>query len=307
MAFVSADRVSDTTTSTGTGNITLSGTAPSGYRAFSTVLTTGDVFYYCIQSQTTAEWETGVGTYSGSNIFVRTSVIGSSNANSYVVFSGGTKTVFMTLSAANTLQRAPSGTATLGTVSISGGSASGLALTGATISSLTAPLSRADGGTGLSAAGAVGNVLTSDGTNWTSALPANYGMTLLGSALTTSGTQVTITSIPTNCVSWYVMFLGCSHNSGVTQAIQIEFSSDNGVSWGTTNIVSLAAVSTDLLYGTIVYHLMNSATLVKLREGSSVSTSAFVNQTGVINAARFSWGSGAAFDAGQVLIYGIRG
>jgi hypothetical protein len=39
-------------------------------------------------------------------------------------------------------------------------------------SHVTGILPRANGGTGLSAAGAVGNVLTSDGTDWTSAAPA---------------------------------------------------------------------------------------------------------------------------------------
>ena len=307
MAFVTSDRVSDTTTTIGTGSVTVTGTAPLGYRTFSAVLTVGDVFYYCIQAQTTGEWETGVGTYTGANVFARTTVLASSNANTYVSFSGGTKTVFMTLAAANTLQRAPSGTATLGAVAISSGTADSLTLTNSTITSLATALSRANGGTGLSAAGANGNVLTSDGTNWTSALPASYGMTLLASAASTSGTQVTMTSIPTNSVSWYLMLVGCSHSSGTTQAIQVEFSSDNGTSWGGTNSLSTAALSTDLLYGTVVYHLMNGATYVKLREGGSFSTSAFVNQTGVINAARFSWGSGGTFDAGQIFIYGIRG
>jgi hypothetical protein len=107
MAFVTADRVSDTTTTTGTGNITVSGVAPTGYKALSTVLSVGDTFYYCIQSQTTAEWESGAGTYSGSNVFVRTTVLASSNSGSLVTFSAGVKTVFLTLAAAQTLQTTP--------------------------------------------------------------------------------------------------------------------------------------------------------------------------------------------------------
>ena len=59
MAFVTADRVKDTSTTTGTGSITVSGASPTGYRTFSTVLSAADTFYYCIQSQTTAEWEVG--------------------------------------------------------------------------------------------------------------------------------------------------------------------------------------------------------------------------------------------------------
>jgi hypothetical protein len=104
MAFISADRVSDTTTTTGTGSITVSGTAPTGYRTLSAVLSSGDTFYYCIQGQTTAEWETGTGTYSGGNVFARTTVLASSNSGSLVSFSTGTKTVFITLAAAKTLQ-----------------------------------------------------------------------------------------------------------------------------------------------------------------------------------------------------------
>jgi hypothetical protein len=45
-----------------------------------------------------------------------------------------------------------------------------------TITGLTTPLSRAQGGTGLSAAGTAGNILTSNGTNWTSAAPAAIGV-----------------------------------------------------------------------------------------------------------------------------------
>ena len=109
MAFVTADRVSDTTTTTGTGNITVSGIAPTGYRALSTVLSISDTFYYCIQSQTTSEWEAGVGTYASSNVFSRTTILASSNNGNLVVFSAGVKTVFVTFPASKTLQVGPTG------------------------------------------------------------------------------------------------------------------------------------------------------------------------------------------------------
>lgn len=48
-------------------------------------------------------------------------------------------------------------------------------VTANSITGLTTPLSRAQGGTGLSAAGTAGNVLTSDGTNWTSAANSSLG------------------------------------------------------------------------------------------------------------------------------------
>jgi len=104
MAFVTADRVTDTSFTTGTGSVTLASTPPTGYRSFASVLTVGDTFYYCIQSQTTGEWETGVGTYASENIFARTTVLASSNNNNLVSFSSGQKTVFLTLAATKTAQ-----------------------------------------------------------------------------------------------------------------------------------------------------------------------------------------------------------
>lgn len=107
MAFVSADRVSDTTTVTGTGNVTVSGVAPTGYRTLSAVLSVGDTFYYCISDQTNGKWETGTGTYVSANVFARTTVLSSSNSGSLVAFTDGTKTVFVTFPAAQMLQTTP--------------------------------------------------------------------------------------------------------------------------------------------------------------------------------------------------------
>jgi hypothetical protein len=109
MAFVTADRVSDTTTTAGSGDITVSGVAPTGYKALLTVLTVGDTFYYCIQGQATAEWEAGVGTYVSLNVFARTTILASSNNGNLVVFSAGVKTVFITFPAVKTLQLTPAG------------------------------------------------------------------------------------------------------------------------------------------------------------------------------------------------------
>jgi len=96
MALVLADRVRDTTTTTSTGTITLSGTAPTGYQNFS-VIGNGNTTYYAIVGQGTTEWEVGIGTYTSSGTtLARTTVLASSNAGSLVVFSAGTKDVFVT-------------------------------------------------------------------------------------------------------------------------------------------------------------------------------------------------------------------
>lgn len=94
MPFVVSDRVRDTSTTTGTGTITLSGTAPTGYQNFSVIGNTNTTFY-CISMG--ASWEVGVGTYSSTGpTLSRDTVITSSNANALVNFAAGTKDVFCT-------------------------------------------------------------------------------------------------------------------------------------------------------------------------------------------------------------------
>ena len=94
MALVLADRVRDTTTTTGTGTVTLSGTAPTGYQNFS-VIGNANTTYYTINAG--SEWEVGIGTYSATGpTLARNTVLESSNANALVNFSAGTKDVFVT-------------------------------------------------------------------------------------------------------------------------------------------------------------------------------------------------------------------
>jgi hypothetical protein len=88
-----ADRVKETTTTTGTGSVTLAGAA-TGYQAFSSAFSTGDLVWYCIAG--TSEWEVGLGTLSGSTTLARTKVYSSSNSGAAVNFSAGSKDVFCT-------------------------------------------------------------------------------------------------------------------------------------------------------------------------------------------------------------------
>jgi len=95
MALVLADRVQETTTTTGTGTVTLAG-AVSGYQTFAAV-GNGNSTYYTIAGQTGTEWEVGIGTYTTSGTTLsRTTVLSSSNSGSLVTFSAGTKNVFVT-------------------------------------------------------------------------------------------------------------------------------------------------------------------------------------------------------------------
>lgn len=91
MALVLADRVQETSTTTGTGTLTLNG-ASSGYQTFSAGIGNGNTCYYTIQSDTGA-WEVGVGTV-GAGTLARTTLI-SSSTGSAISFTG-TLTVFVT-------------------------------------------------------------------------------------------------------------------------------------------------------------------------------------------------------------------
>ena len=99
MALVLKDRVRESSTTTGTGTVTLGG-AYDGYRTFASCVPTGSVVYYCIHNTSTGfedEWEVGYGTFTLSGTTLsRTSVMASSNSGSAVNFSAGTKEVFIT-------------------------------------------------------------------------------------------------------------------------------------------------------------------------------------------------------------------
>lgn len=95
MPLILRDRVQETTTTLGTGTITLAG-AVSGFQSFS-VIGNGNTTYYTIVSQTSNEWEVGIGTYTSSGTTLsRDTVLESSNSGSLVSFSAGIKDVFVT-------------------------------------------------------------------------------------------------------------------------------------------------------------------------------------------------------------------
>jgi hypothetical protein len=95
MALVVKDRVRETTTTTGTGTITLGGAA-TGFQSFS-VIGDANTTFYTIQLSNTNEWEVGIGTYTSSGTTLsRDTILESSNGGSAVNFSAGSKDVFVT-------------------------------------------------------------------------------------------------------------------------------------------------------------------------------------------------------------------
>lgn len=88
------DRVRETTTTPGTGTVTLAG-AVAGFRTFSSVLGTNDTVYYVIEDTSASTWECGLGTLVTSTTLARTTVTASSNGNAPVNFSGNSKFVWI--------------------------------------------------------------------------------------------------------------------------------------------------------------------------------------------------------------------
>lgn len=133
MALVVADRVKETTTTTGQGTVTLAG-AVTGFQSFAAIGNANTTFY-CIAGQGTAEWEVGIGTYtsSGTTLSRDTVLASSAGAPTKTTFSAGTKDVFVTYPAGrssglNTSATAPT-TANSGTTQLWYDSTNGSLLT----------------------------------------------------------------------------------------------------------------------------------------------------------------------------------
>ena len=90
--FVNADRVRDTSVTTGTGNFTLDGAPPQGYQTFNAGAGQNNYFSYCIVNG--SEWEVGYGYLSAATTLVRDTLLASSTGSA-INFSAGTKDVFM--------------------------------------------------------------------------------------------------------------------------------------------------------------------------------------------------------------------
>ena len=99
-ALVINDRVKETSTTTGTGTISLAG-ASQGFESFVTGIGTTNKTYYCITNSTQTEFETGIGTVTDAtpDTLSRDTVISSTNSDNLVNFAGGEKDVFCTIPA----------------------------------------------------------------------------------------------------------------------------------------------------------------------------------------------------------------
>lgn len=107
-----ADRVQETSTTTGTGTLTLAG-ASTGFRTFTAAFGNGASVYYVIAGG--SEYEIGIGT-TGAGTLSRVTVLQSSNAGALVPLSAGLKDVFCAYVAERTVTTSDASTLTNKTI-----------------------------------------------------------------------------------------------------------------------------------------------------------------------------------------------
>ena len=229
MALALYDRVAQTGTANTTVSFTLSGSV-QGFQAF-TVVGNGNTTYYGA-TDTTGNWEVGIGTYSTTGpTLTRTTILASSNSGSAVTFSG-TVTVFVTYPSEKSVNLDGSGNVSaLGTI------ASGV-WQGTTVGV-------AYGGTGVTSSSGANSVVLRDAN---ANITANNILLGFTSTVTAAGTT-TLTSASTQ----YQRFTGTT-----TQTVKLPdattlqkgfiFIVNNG-STGTLTVVDNASTTLDVVIG----------------------------------------------------------
>ena len=209
MPLVIADRVRETSTTTGTGTLTLDG-AVSGFRTFSSAIGNTNTCYYTITLG--SDYEVGLGTV-GAGTLARTTILKSSNSNNAVNFGAGTKDVFVTYPADKAIYQDSSGNVNaLGTISsgVWNGTAitvpyggTGVAtLTGIVKGNGTGAFSAAVSGTDYAPATSGTSILYGNGSGGFSNVTVGSGLSFSAGTLTaTSSTSIgVLRAISINCI-----------------------------------------------------------------------------------------------------------
>ena len=226
MALILKDRVQETSTTTGTGTLTLAG-AVTQFQTFSAAIGNGNTTYYTIYNAGGSDWEVGIGTV-GAGTLSRDTVLASSNAGAAVSFTG-TLYVFCDYPATKAVYQDAIGTTTVGQLATSATSSTTPVLSynasnsnyagGATVAGtyLQTVLQNKSGTAGASTNFAVSNDLGTDSTY--------YGEFGMNSSVFSSGTPADFFSINNG-----IYYSG--HDGDVT------LGSGNGfktyLAWGTT-------------------------------------------------------------------------
>ena len=293
MALVLKDRVRETTTSVGTGAVTLAGPY-SGFQAFS-VIGSGNTTYYAISDPNTGDWEVGIGTYTASgNTLSRDTVLESTNSGALVVFAAGVKDVILTQPAERAVYidganvAAPGATVpnsllanssvTLGSTNVALGATAttitNLTLTGAAVNGTVGATTPASGAfTTLSASGGITGNLTG---NVTGSVSGNAGSVTNGVYTIGDQTIAGVKTFSSNPVLSGGTANGVTYLNGskvLTTGSALTFSGGN---------LGLAAT----VYGSDgLFRLFGTASNEVLQMGAySASLAAFYSGTGVSQA-----------------------
>ena len=185
----------------------------------------------------------------------------------------------------------------------------GITATGS-LTGLTTAITPAQGGTGLTAVGSSGNLLTSNGTAWTSTAPAaSGGMTLLGTLTTTSGTSQTLSALTlTNYKFLQISVNNVGYSSGTTNA---------ALAINTYNFTrDLTSTVNQGYYGMLFIDLSSGAAVAPMTQGSFTVTNSVIFSAGdcygnlsAINTSTtslaFTFNTGNTFGTGTIKVYGV--
>lgn len=155
------------------------------------------------------------------------------------------------------------------------------------------------GGTGVStfpSPGANGNILTSNGTVWTSAAPAGggvtslngntgalKGMTLLSTTNVTAATTIDITNIPTTAGTTYLLQIqGRTVGASDDTAFSLRYSTNNGSTFATTAIMSSTPTYTG---GSTINQYMGDALHTRLLGATNIFSQIILSNGGTVNGA----------------------
>ena len=198
MALVLADRVKETTTTAGTGTVSLLGAA-SGFRTFVAGVGDANTTYYTIVDGTA--WEVGSGTVTDLATDTLSRVLIASSTGSLLVLSGGTCDVFGTLPGSTVVPAAsPIFTGTLAAAAINASAAVNANLVTDATSISTGSLLTA-GGLAVTKAAWIGGLMNVAGAvtlqstlGVTGAITGNVTGNVSGSSGSTTGNAATVTT-----------------------------------------------------------------------------------------------------------------
>ena len=280
MALVLADRVKETTTSTGTTAITLAGAA-TGYQTFLLAVGNANTTYYTIADQTGANWEVGIGTYTTiGNTLSRDTVLASSNAGALVVFLTGTKDVFVTYPAERALYTGgPLGTPASGTLTNCTFPTLNQNTTG-TAAGLSATLAIGSGGTGATTLAGANLPVTNVANTFTGTQTFSGTSTALAAILTNAAETTTVSATAaTGTIAYYTSsqsVLYYTSNASANWTLNIRHSAGTTLNTAMATgqcitVVHMVTIGTNAFYNSAV-QVDGTSVTVKWQNGITPTT-----------------------------------